>query len=597
MLTTISRAFRIMPGRRLYWGLLVGLAVFVSLMEMVGAVIVYVLLELAVNPQGNISLPLVGDVARFFPGSDRETVIMVVVIGMALFTLARATVKVAARYIEFRVAHNAGARLSKRLAEGYLNMAYSAHLTRNSSELVRNAREGVTDIVTGIISPTIKVLAEALIMLGLMVVLVIIDPVSTAIAAGVLGVVAAALLLVVQPRLKRIGQLSHQQNRETYQTFQQALHGIRDIKVLGLESAFSKDFGRAQVKLARARYLKSTFMALPTAIIEASVVGLVLLLFAVAILTNAGSEDLVATLGLFAYAGMRLQPSMQQIVKGLNDIKHADKPLEDVYADIDWISSAERRSDETKPPVPFRREIKVDNVSFTYEGASSPALDGIDFTIRPGEQIGVCGPTGGGKTTLIDLITGLLEPTTGQITVDGMDISRNTRSWQRNLGVVPQMVFITDDTVRRNIALGVDDRSIDDRAVERAIELAQLESYIQSLPAGLDTVVGERGVRISGGQRQRLAIARALYRDPSILIFDEGTSALDNVTESELLRAVNGLRGIKTTILIAHRLASVRGCDKVIFIEGGRISGLGPFDELFESNSKFRTMSLASDDR
>jgi ATP-binding cassette, subfamily B, bacterial PglK len=226
-----------------------------------------------------------------------------------------------------------------------------------------------------------------------------------------------------------------------------------------------------------------------------------------------------------------------------------------------------------------------------YEGAAAPALSGVNIDICRGDVIGICGPTGGGKSTLADLITGLLTPTGGCVTVDGIDLKGHEQSWFKSLGVVPQMVFLIDDTLRRNIALGIDDDKIDKAALREAVDLAQLRGYVNSLPLQLDTEVGERGIRVSGGQRQRVAIARALYRNPEVLIFDEGTSALDNATESILMSSLERLRGGHTIILVAHRLSTVRNCDTIIYLEDGRVSATGTYQELETSSEGFRALA------
>lgn len=218
---------------------------------------------------------------------------------------------------------------------------------------------------------------------------------------------------------------------------------------------------------------------------------------------------------------------------------------------------------------------------------------GITMEIGPGQTIGICGPTGGGKTTLLDLLTGLLAPTTGRVVVDGIDLADCVSTWQRNLGVVSQTPFLVDDTLRRNIALGRDDADVDELALAEAVELAQLSTFVAGLPKGLETRVGERGVRLSGGQRQRVAIARALYRRPAMLIFDEATSALDNLTEAELLAAIERLRGKLTIVIVAHRLSTISRVDRVIFVEDGRVTGSGTYDELMLNHRRFRQMASA----
>jgi ABC-type multidrug transport system fused ATPase/permease subunit len=300
-------------------------------------------------------------------------------------------------------------------------------------------------------------------------------------------------------------------------------------------------------------------------------------------------------LGLFAYVGLKLQPSMQRIVRGINNLKFASAAIDDVHADLVLVErEAPDLAEESPPPLPFEREVLVEGVSFAYEGTDRPALKDVDLRIGAGEAIGICGPTGGGKTTLADLITGLLTPTSGRVIVDGVDIREHVRAWHSNLGVVPQMVFLVDDSLRRNIALGLPDKEIDEEAVSEAVHLAQLDEVVAALPQGLDTVVGERGVRISGGQRQRVSIARALYRQPKVLILDEGTAALDNSTEQKLMEALERLRGDHTIILIAHRLSTVRRCDRIVYVDEGRIAGTDTYDGLIRENTAFRRMSSSA---
>ncbi len=337
-------------------------------------------------------------------------------------------------------------------------------------------------------------------------------------------------------------------------------------------------------------YMQSTLGQLPRLVIETSLVWFMLAFFAVTVAMGSAAQQALSILGLFTYAGLRLQPSLQKIAAGFNSLKFSTAPTADMYRDLRMI---EENSTKGRPAglFPFEHEISLQDVSFGYHGTENDAIAGVNLTIRRGEQIGICGPTGGGKTTLADLVTGLLSPSTGRVLVDGRDVATDTRGWQRNLGVVPQMIFILDDSLRRNIALGLPDSEIDEDAVREAVRLAQLDDFVESLPEGLETMVGERGVRISGGERQRIAIARALYTRPKVLIFDEGTSALDNTTEQELMRSLKSLRGDHTILLVAHRLSTVRDADRVVFLEGGRIAGTDTFEGLRRSNASFRQMA------
>jgi ATP-binding cassette subfamily C protein len=230
-------------------------------------------------------------------------------------------------------------------------------------------------------------------------------------------------------------------------------------------------------------------------------------------------------------------------------------------------------------------------VSYAYDAGGASVLDDVSLAIRRGESIGIVGHTGAGKSTLVDLLLGLLQPTAGRISVDGRDRRQHARWWQRQIGYVPQAFFVTDDTLRRNIAFGIPDAEIDERRVQRAARVAQLEEVVAGLPQGLDTFVGERGIRLSGGQRQRVVIARALYHEPQVLVFDEATSALDNQTEREIARAIEALHGAITLIVIAHRLSTVRGCDRLIFLDQGRVAGVGSYEELMAGDARFRAVA------
>ena len=570
--------------------LLIMLAVVASGFEMLGAAMVYVLLALVVDPGNEIELPLIGDVRELAGDIDERTLLLGTLVAMGLFFLLCAFVQVGVTYVQQRVAQNAGARLSNRLVEGYLSWPYAMHLHRSSSELIRNGHQAVKQLVSQVFVPVIRVSAEVILVMGMLVLLISIAPAATGLAAVVIGGAAALVLLLVQPRLKRLGAISHATSRETLSAMQQALHGVRDIKLLGRERYFARRYGKSRLRSARADYLNSTLSKLPHAVMELAFIGFILLFFGLAIGTDATSQDALSVLGLFAYAGLRIQPSLQRITGGLNNLKYSTAPLTDLHADLRAVEQFSTPADDVDP-LPFTDAITLRDVSFKYEGADRDALTDVNLTIQRGQEIGICGPTGGGKTTLVDIITGLLTPTVGHVNVDGHDLREDARRWQRNLGIVPQSVFLTDDTLRRNIALGIPDKEIDDDAIRLAVQLAQLTEFIDSLPDGLETTVGERGIRLSGGQRQRIVIARALYNRPAVLVFDEGTSALDNATEAALMGAIESLRGDRTIIHIAHRLSTVQQSDCVVLIEKGQVCGMGSFEDLQQSNAQFQRMA------
>ncbi|MEX1005562.1 MAG: ABC transporter ATP-binding protein [Acidimicrobiia bacterium] len=595
MFSTLKRALDLV-GRETWrkWLLLVGLGIVVSGFEMLGAGLVYLLVSLVADPSGPVALPIVGDVREMFGDNEETALLRWLAAGLTLFFLVRAAVRVGAAYVQGRVAHSAGARLSSRLAAGYVRLPYSFHLQRNSAELIRNAHTAVQQLVGQVFLPAIRIGADTLLVVGLALILFTIAPAATALAIVVVGGASVLLLLVVQPRLKHVGRVAHSTNRETLSLLQQGLHGVRDVKLFGREAWFEAVYMRSRYRMAKALYHRNVLSEVPPALIELSLIGFILAFFSLTLASGDEPTSTLPVLGLFAYVGLRIQPSIQRIAKGLNDIKFSTAALDDVHADLVRIREVERDDDGARESMPFAHSIVLDGVVFSYEGAESSALRDINLEIRKGQQIGVCGPTGGGKSTLVDIIAGLLEPTAGTLRVDGKPADESMRSWQRNLGVVSQSVFLLDDTMQRNIALGVHADQIDELALSEAIEMAQLRPFINELPRGLNTVVGERGVRLSGGQRQRIAIARALYHRPTVLIFDEGTSALDNETEAALMVALERLRQDHTIIIVAHRLSTVENCDRVIFVENGRISGTGTYAELAASHQAFRAMARMS---
>ena len=591
MLDTIRKTFHLVgrerPGR---WVAVVAGAVVASGFEMLGALLVFMLLGLIADPTGDVEVPVIGDVREWFAGVDETTFLLGAAVVMGVFFLVRVVVQVGFQYVKHRMAMNAGARLSSRLAEGYLRLPYAFHLRRSSAELVRNAHQSVQELTRQCILPVIQVLAESIVVAGLLLAMLVIAPWATVAAIVIVGGAALVLLKVVQPRLKRLGATAQEMRKRTLGALQQSLYGIRDIKILGTEGYFGTSYHRNRRALARTQYLRGTISEMPRHVIETSLVGFILLLFAFSLLTGMATAELLSTLGLFAYAGMRMMPSLQKIVSGLNNIRFSGAAVDHVHDDLLLVEDVEGPP-TGGPPLDFTDELRLEGVSFAYEQTDAPALSDVNLSIRPGEVVGICGPTGGGKTTLTDLITGILPPTTGEVRVDGIDIQEAIPAWFAKLGVVPQMVFLVDDTLRRNIALGIPDDEIDEAAVAEAVHLAQLEDFVDSLPEGLETEVGERGVRVSGGQRQRIAIARALYREPEVLIFDEGTSALDNATEAVLMSSLERLRGTHTILLVAHRLSTVKNCDKIVYLAGGRIQGIGTFEQLRADNEGFRALA------
>lgn len=597
---TLRRASQLLNPRQRRSFVLVGaLALAVSVLEALAAVLVLVLLKLVVEPEGILVLPVVGDLARFFPNVPRADLVAGFGIVFAAFFVLRAGVFLGQQYAMSRVSQTTGTEISHRLLHAYLHAPYQFHLRRNSAESMRNVYENVQRLVGSTFVPIATIFAESF-MVGLMlVVLLIADPVSTLFAAAVLGLAVVVVLLIVQPRLKQLGRTRQIASRDAIQHVQQGLQGIRDIKVAGCEDAFSLVFRRARSKLARTEYVRATLSYVPRVVIESSFLLFIVGVLVLNLYADAGG-GLISTLGLFAYAGMRMQPSLQKIANNLNNIRFGQAVVDELFDDFAELGVTgaaglvvpEPSAPDDVVPLSFVEELRLDSVGFTYASGTRQVLSGLSLSIRPGESVGVAGHTGCGKSTLLDLVCGLIEPTSGRITVDGVDIGRDSRAWHRTIGVVHQQSFLTDDTVRRNIALGVPDDEVDDETLQQAVDASALAPVIAELEHGVDTHLGERGIRLSGGQRQRVALARALYRRPRLLMLDEATSALDNATEHQIIANIEGFGdGGMAVIAVAHRMRTIMSCDRVVFLSDGRLAGTGTFDELRDSNAEFAAMS------
>lgn len=594
----ISQLRFVLGGQgRFKWIVLVLFAVAISGVEVISAALVYLLIGRVTSPDTTIDLPIIGDPIRFLGSLEEEQVIYALTGGIALFFVIRGAFLVLQKYVQARVVYNSSASVSNRLTRGYLDMPYAEHLRRNSAELVRNAFFNV-QVLSKLLNSAVKVVAETFVVTGLVVAMLLIAPIVTLVAVGLLGPIMFALLWTVKSRMKEYGHGTKEMEREGLGIVQEGLAGIRDIRLLGAETWFSKSF-------ARTRRLQADYMVkyaavgeMPRVVIETFLVFMIAGFFAVVTAFARSDATSLSTLGLFAYAGVRLKPSIQAITAGINDVRHHMPSLFDISRDLKAAKSAKSASRERTSLTPIPRlttSITLSGVGYTYAGSTTPALFDIDMEIKRGDSIGFVGSTGGGKSTLVDVVAGLLPPTRGVVSVDGLDLnSGDLASWYQQLGVVSQSIFVMDATMRENIAFGIPEPEIDELALAEAVRVAQLEDVVRELPEGLASRLGEHGTRLSGGQRQRVAIARALYRRPEVLILDEGTAALDNTTESKLVHALTESRGTMTLIVVAHRLSTVKQCDRVFVIDQGSVLDSGTFDDLLDRQPIFASMRMGS---
>jgi len=458
--------------------------------------------------------------------------------------------------------------LSQQLFEGYLRQEYTFHLQRNSALLIRNVIGQVGDLAN-VMQQGLLLATELFVLFGISILLLSVEPLGALFVVFSVGAAGLGFHRFTRSRIIRWGEARQHHEGLRIQHLQQGLGGAKDVKLLGREDEFLDQYRVHNAGSARIGRRHTTLQALPRLILELMAVTGLTVLVSVMVFQGKSVEALLPTLGVFAAAAFRLMPSVNRVLAAVQSMRFS-MPV------VDTLSSELAMLEDRKPlavgqGLPFRHRLALNNISYCYPSAKSSALENVSVSIAKGSSVGFIGGSGAGKSTLVDVLLGLLTPNKGAVEVDGIDIRRNLRGWQDQIGYVPQSIFLTDDSLRRNVAFGLPDEQIDEEAVRNALRAAQLESFVLGLPGGLDTQVGERGIRLSGGQRQRIGIARALYHDPSVLVLDEATSSLDTETESGVMDAVRLLKGKKTLVIVAHRLSTVENCDYLYRFEGGQI--------------------------
>lgn len=463
--------------------------------------------------------------------------------------------------------------ISCNLFVGYLRLPYMFHLHTNSAVLLRNIQIEVGNFNAAAQS-LITLSIELSIVVGVAFMLFVMEPLGSVIVTAFLSVSAFGFHRLTKDRLLDWGEKRQNHQAQYNKHLFQGFGGVKEVKLMGREENFLEEFRIDSSAITRIQLKIATLSTVPRFYLELlAVIGLALL----SILMVAQHKQMslvLPTLGVFVAAAFRMIPSVNRIMISSQQLRVNQASVNVLYDELCIIQTSEA-SIQQSGEIEFLNVLSLKDIIFSYPTAEANAIDGVSINIKKGESIGFIGPSGSGKSTLVDLILGLLTPEQGQIFIDGKDISTNMRRWQDQIGYVPQAIYLTDDSLRKNVAFGIPDAQIDEAAVIRAIKDAQLYEFVESLPEGLETFVGERGVRLSGGQRQRIGIARALYHDPEVLVLDEATSALDTKTESEVMDCVSALRGTKTLLIVAHRLSTVQNCDMIYRFEKGKIEDFG----------------------
>lgn len=587
-----AKAFGLLDASlRWRWIMLIPLAILSAGLESLGALLVFALLRVLTDPSSVADVPGVAFVRSSLSGLSDARFATVVALFVCAFFLVKNLLRFVEAYQREDCAGTTSAILSSRLLKRYLCAPYLFHLRQNSADLIRNTHATVDTVCREFMTSAVTAFSELLVVGGVAVALLVAAPVATLAGSAALALTAVASLRLMQARYSRWGAKVHTLNGAIQRNLQEAFQGIKEIKVLGREDYFARLFMDPAAALARLHTMSGAFRILPRLIVETLFVVGVAVAGAVFLNPDRPESTVFPVLGLMTYALMRLLPSMHLIVYHLNTCRFRDAAVYQVHGD--WIrlgpcSPPHRQLRSQRPAL--EDEIVFQSVSFTYPNATRPALRDIDLTIRRGEAIGIIGASGAGKSTLVDLLMTLLPPASGRLLVDGKAVEEDSVGWRAQIGYVPQQVYLIDDTLRRNVALGIDDTEIDDTRIHAVLGMAQLAELVARLGAGIGTVIGEAGTNLSGGERQRIAIARALYRDPAILVFDEATSALDHRSAEAVSLAIERQRGEKTLVIIAHSILGIRSCDRLVLLHDGRIVDVGTESELTKRNSEFRAI-------
>lgn len=544
-----------------------------SMVELLGIAIVLPIIELAME-ESSVSENKLATIVMNITRTDNKEEILLWLIGITVFIyIIKSFYLVYMNSKLYLFSADVRRKLSIRLMKAYFKQPYEFFLGKNSAELIRGV-SGDTGELYNVIINVLHVISNGITAVSIIVFLIVTNFLMTVTITVLLAICAILIFLVFNKRFRAYGALNQKYSGYIGKDLRQAFEGVKEIKIMGNGDYFVKAYESNFKKQNEIMNLFNIYNSIPKYLIETVCISGILVFLGVNVIFNENYTALIPQLATFCVAAYKLLPSVNGISAYINSIIFSKASIDLVYKDIREIEELEKQKAIEHNNIEkkdFNDRIDVSDVSFQYSNADKAVLNNVSFSIPKGKSIALIGPSGGGKTTMADIVLGLLEPGKGSVTIDGIDIRDCMNSWGKNIGYIPQTIYLTDDSIRNNVAFGIDEKDINDDQVWEALEGAQLKDFVLSLPEGLDTEVGERGARISGGQRQRIGIARALYRNPEILVFDEATSALDNETEKEVMKAIEGLQGTKTMLMIAHRLTTIEHCDAVYKVENGTV--------------------------
>jgi ABC-type bacteriocin/lantibiotic exporter with double-glycine peptidase domain len=486
-------------------------------------------------------------------------------------------------------------RLSIRLIKNYMQKPYEWFLSRHSGELSKTALSEVAQVVNGILIPMVNVITQLIVVTAIFTLLLIIEPKIALFSILFFGTIYIIFYFFIRKYLLRLGKKRTIANKNRYKNLTECFGGIKEIKTRDLELFYVKKYELSSYNFFNAQVASQLVAQLPRFFIEAIIFGGILILVITLLPKNGSIADVLPTIGTYILGGYRVMPSIQAIYSNLSNLRFSSPVLHSISKDLTEIDLTTNGLSSNKI-LNFKKSIRLECVSYSYPMSRANSLNKLSIEIFAGSCVGIAGLSGAGKTTAMDIILGLLKPQSGKLIIDSQQITSDLlMSWRESIGYVSQNVFLTDDILAKNIAFGLEDEEINWDALFKASKAADLHEFIiNDLPDGYDTMLGERGVRLSGGQRQRIAIARALYREPKLLVLDEATSALDNIAESNVIENISNLKNGITTLIVAHRLSTIRNCDYILFLQSGTLHASGTYNELCSDCPDFLNLVMAA---
>jgi len=600
MIESLRKTFKLLPRKdRIKFFILFLMMFIASFLEVLGIGMIPAFVVMIAEPNKVLSLQYIGPIFQQLGITTSQSLAFfgaTVLIGLYLFKNLYLTLY---KYIKMKFVYNRKVYLQNRLFKAYMTAPYTFFMKRNSAELLRNVTTEVSKMLTGTVMPLLEISLKVVMFLLIVGGLLYLEPLITIITIIMMGGIGYIFLKLTQEKTEESGRISRIALGDINRVVLQALGGFKDARVLNREKSFLKQYDKHAKTHVKTGIYQSIVKELPQPIIETLMVTGILIVTLLMIYEGREFSEIIPLLTLFGVAAVKLMPVFNTVIKQITTISYSTDSVRVIYNDLNTLENEFKEFRERilsdSERLMCNDKIELIDISFKYPGANDYAVKDINLIITSGSVIGFVGASGAGKTTLVDILLGLLEPEKGCIKVDGVDIRNNIRGWMKNIGYIQQANYLMDQKIFRNIAFGVPKSEIDEEKLNAAIKAAQLEETIARLPRGLNTRTGERGTRLSGGQQQRIGIARALYNNPQVLVMDEATSALDNITEKYVIEAIESLRGDRTIIMIAHRLTTVQNCDVIYLMDEGQIIDSGTYEELLVKSQKFREMSLIDD--